>query len=265
MDTYLYLSVIPEALVVSMLPAKAFGRYLATGTQKRPHGQAVFFQIKQDSLTGEYFNLAAASKKCVPHPDGVPKHSVYIAVYRVLEHVPLDAIGGLFLATAHGKVLEIERAEAPSRPSGRYHLYQELCPVHPLVASSLNPSEFCRFITDTTRAIHVPRICFVELDPGDLADDPTAATAADLPYRNIAHIRECISELEPLGSKETKTVDRIGHRDLIYRSIKTGFYVGDQDRTLCYPYPTAEDLQGRYYNWWRCANDSEIVHGASAI
>ena len=265
MDTYLYLSVIPEALVLSMLPAKAFGRYLATGTQKRPHGQAMFFQIKRDSLTGDYFDLAAAAKKCVPHSNGVPKHSVYVAVYRVLEHVPLDAIEGLFLATAHGEVLEIERTEAPSGPSGRYHLYQELCPVHPLVASSLNPSEFCRFITDSTRAIHVPRICFVELDLGDLAENSTDATAADLPYPNVAHIGECISDLEPLGSKKTKTVDRIGHRGLMYRSVKTGFYAGDQERMLCYPFPTTEDLQGRYYTWWRCANDSEIVHNALAI
>ena len=265
METYHYLSVIPEALVVSMLPPEAFGRYLATGTQKRPHGQAVFFQVRPDAFTGEYFDLATASKRCIPHAGGVPKHSVYVAVYRVLEHVPLDAIQGLYLATAHGRVLEIEVTEGHPEPSGRYHLYQELCPVHPLIASSLSPSEFCRFITDPTRAIHVPRICFVELDLGGLAENPREATASGLPYPHVEHVRECLSELKPLGNKETKTVDRIGRRSLLYRSIKTGFYVGDQGGMLYYPYPSMDEMQRHHYEWWRCANDAELVYDAFAV
>ncbi|NQU76714.1 MAG: hypothetical protein HQ546_10420, partial [Planctomycetes bacterium] len=91
-----------------------------------------------------------------------------------------------------------------------------------------------------------------------LAEDPAKGDATGLPYHNLDHIRSCVCELKPAGEKETKTVDRIGRQSLIYRSVKTGFYIGDQERMLYYPYPTIEQLDGKYYQWWRCANDAEL-------
>jgi len=263
MDRYLYLSLIPESLVASMLPPEEFGAYLATGTQKRPHGQAMFFQVKQE-FQDEFFDLASVDERCVAHPDGQPKHSVYLAIYRVLEHVAPAALESLYLASAHGQVLEIQAGDAPPGSSGKYHLYQELCPVHPMIASSVAPADFCRLITDPARPIHVPRICFVELDLADLAEDPAGGAATGLPYPNVEHLRNCLCELRPAGEKETKTVDRIGRRCLIYRSVESGFYVGDHEQVVCYPYPTREELESKYYQWWRCVNDAELWQGALA-
>ncbi len=256
MGTYLYLSLVPESLVVSMLPPEEFGAYLATGTQKRPHGQAMFFQIK-DGFQSDYFDLTSIEKLCVPHPDGQPKHSVYLGIYRVLEHIPLDAIGSLYLTTAHGRVLELKQGEVPAGPLKERHLYQEICPIHPLIASALAPDQFCRFITDTSKLISVPRICFVELELGDLAEDPSGS-GAGLPYHNITHIRSCLSELGLETGKQIKTVDRISRHSILFRCIESGFYIGDQQGMFYYPYPTREDLAGKYYSWWRCANDAEI-------
>jgi len=264
MGTHFYLTLIPEALVASMLPPEEFGKYMATGTEKRPHGQALFFEVKRDRIPAGPFDLADAEVRCVPHPDGQPKHSVYVAIYRVLEEVTVAALGRLYLATSHGRVLEIAPADAPTESPGNYHIYQELCPVHPLVASVLAPGAFCRFITDPARPIHVPAVCFVELDLGDLAEDPAGGTASGVALPHSDHVRSCLCELKPLGSKETKTVDRIGQRGLIYRSVRTGFYVGDPQRVLYYPYPTREELETTYYTWWRCANDAELERAAFA-
>jgi hypothetical protein len=264
MDTYLYLSLMPESLVASMLPPEQFGAYLATGTQKRPHGQAMFFQVTP-GFQSDYFDLADIEKRCVPHADGRPKHSVYLAVYRVLEHVPPEALGSLFLATAHGRVLEIPRGSGPAGSAGKFHLYQELIPVHPLIASCLQPPEFSRLITDASRPIHVPRICFVELDLAGVAEDPIRGAAGELPYGNIEHLRQCLQELKPFGGKETKTVNRVGLQGLIYRCVKTGFHVADAEHTLYYPYPSLDELEGPYYTWWRCANDGELVREPSLI
>ena len=82
-----YLSLIPEALIASMLPPPEFGSYLAVGTQKRTRGQALFFSL--NGLKRVPFDLKGAESKCVPHPNGEPKHSVYVTVYRVLEQMPL--------------------------------------------------------------------------------------------------------------------------------------------------------------------------------
>ena len=264
MAVHLYVSLIPESLVASMLPPLEFGCYLATGTRKRPHGEAMFFQVNE-GFRSEYFDLTDIERRCVPHPDGQPKHTVYVAVYRVLEHVPLEALGSLYLATAHGRVLELKAGEAPAQPAGRYHLYQELCPVHPLIASTLGPAEFCKFITDPGGAIFVPRICFVELELGPLADDPRAGPTAGLPYHNVEHIRDCLTELGPQSGKQTKTVDRIGRQAVLYRSVKTGFYVGDQQGMLYYPFPARDELEGKYYSWWRCANDAEVARAGLSV
>ncbi len=261
---HLYLSVIPESLVASMLPPKEFGAYLATGTRKRPHGQAMYFRLK-DGFQSDYFDIGGLGDRCVPHPDGQPKHSVYLAIYRVLEHVPLDALEALYLATAHGQVLGIQPAELPSPGAQKYHLYQELAPVHPLIASSLPPREFCRYITEPGRPINVPKVCFAELDLDDLGDDPVGGSGSKLPYPHLGHIRSCLAELQPAGTKQTKTVDRLGGRGLIYRCIKTGLFVGDHERVLYYPYPSRQEMETRYYTWWRCANDAELQHSIMSI
>ena len=236
-----------------MLLPEEFGAYLATGTVKQPHGQAMFFSLKRD-FRSDYFNLADLDKRCAPHPDGQPKHSLYLGIYRALEHVPLEAIESLWLVTAHGRALELKPDKLPGEPSQKYHLYREICPVHPVIASTLGPAEFCRFITDPAKAICVPRVCFVELALAGLADDPLRGSAVDLPYHNIMHIRNCLVELD---TKRTKTVDRVPQQGILYRCVKSGFFVGDQTGVVYFPYPNREELESRYHSWWRCANDNE--------
>lgn len=253
MDTYLYLSLTPESLVVSMLPPEKFGVYLATGTQKRAHGEAIYFDLQAD-FRSDFFQLDAGKQRCVPHPDGRPKCSVYLAVYRVLEHVPLEAVQSLWLATKDGRVLQLPAAQGqPPASSGTYHLYQELGPTHPLVASTLDPVKFCRFITDPAQPVHVPRICFVDLELLGLAEDPANADSGDLPYPEIDHIRDCLGQLSG-KEKQTKTVNRTPSRDVPYRCVKSGFYLGDQAEMLFFPFPSHQELDTKHHDWWRSAN-----------
>lgn len=252
MTVYNYLSLAPEALVVSMLEPEAFGRYLATGTQKRAaHEVALYFDLKSD-LESNYFHLKEASADCVPHPDGTPKHSVYVSTYRALEHIPLDAIGSLWLTTRDGRVLELKQGTAPSSFSGLYHLYQELCPVSPLIASTLNPVDFCQFITDPAVRISVPKICFFELNLGDLQDDPTKGQSETPKNERTEHLRQCLVELANTR-KTTKTVNRIQHGNLSYDVVKSGYFVGDQSSLLYFPFPSADELEKHHHDWWRSA------------
>jgi len=248
MNTYLYLSMVPESLVASMLPPEEFGRYLAVGTRKQSRGQAMFFDLK-DSFTSSDFDLSVIAERCVPHADGQPKHSLYLAIYRVMERVPVDAVNNLWLVTPDARVLELRPVEVPSVFSGKYHLYQEICPVHPLIASSLSPNEFCRFITDPTGPISVPRICFADLDLSELAVDPRHGKGEDLAYPHFDHLRDCFVGLEDAKGKHTKTVDRIHPPEFPYRSVKNGFFLGDQENMVYYPFPSREELQSKYYFW----------------
>lgn len=252
MSTHYYLSMIPEALLASMLEPHELGSYLAVGTKKRSRGQAMFFSLKDvDNLP---FDLSEVEKECVPHPDGKPKHSVYVAIYRVMERVPMENIDKLYMVTPDGRVLEREPEEGGTAAVQSYHLYQEISPVHTRIASTLDPKNFVKYITDPTHAIYVPKICFAELRLGELAEHPESGSAGDLPYHAIDHLRDCLIQLRDNPGKHTKTVDRIHPQSFPYQTIEGGVYLGTGDEIRVYPFPSEEELQSTYYEWWKSAS-----------
>jgi hypothetical protein len=255
MKTNLYLSVIPEALIASQLTPNEFGHYYAVGSQKRSRGQAMFFELDPE-LKSDYLHLDTLAQRCVPHEDGSPKRSAYLSIYRVLEHVPLAALGTLFLSTDDGRVLGLERAAYQKRPSSGLHLYQEFCPVSPRVASRLDPEEFAQYITDRSNPVSVDRIVFAELRLDALADDPDKGDVSDLPYPHIDHLRDCLKSLQTKQSFASKVVVRDATPSILYRTLLGGFYVADSTGIAYYPLPSREELETRYYAWWRSANSS---------
>ena len=46
---------------------------------------------------------------------------------------------------------------------GEVHIYQEICPVHPRIVSSLDPKKFTLHVTDPKSLISIPKICFVDI------------------------------------------------------------------------------------------------------
>jgi hypothetical protein len=251
MQRYLYFSLTPEALIASMLPPQEFGNYQAVGSKKRTRGQSMFFEVDVD-LVGPHFSMKTMEEKCVPDANGELKKSVYLSIYRVLEHLPIAALKNLYLVTDDGRVLELNKSEYKTNEQvGGLHLYQELCPVVPRIASSLAPADFMKFVTDTSKPISVPKLVFVDLRLDGLADDPRNGIAEDLPYKNIAHVRDCLLQVNKDDPKQTKTVIRVFKGDLLYRTCKNGFFVGDQDTLLYYHLPTQAELQEEYYAWWR--------------
>ena len=249
----LYLSLIPQALIASMLEPVDFGRYFAVGTRVHSRGEAIFFEVDVDQLPPGEFPLELIGQRCVPKADGSPKKSVYLAIYRVLSRVPVAALGRLHLVTRDGKTLALERGEYSDEPGRRAHLYQEFCPIEPVVASCLPPREFCRAITDTTQPVHVPRIVFSELSLRGLARDPVNGLANDLPYPNMQHLRDVLSGLLADGKKHSKLVMKQSTEGVFYRTVRGGFYVGDQQDFAFYRFPSVTELEARHYSWWRSA------------
>ncbi len=255
MQTFLYLSLIPESLIASMLPPEQFGAYYATGTQKRSRGRALFFEVKRN-FASDYLKLDEIEKRCVPHEDGRPRKSTYLSIYRVLEHVPLEALGKLYLITDDGKMLALEPQKYEVKNEDPVHLYQEICPLRPRVASSLSPAVFCKRITDRTDPVSVDKIVFCDLQLDELAQNPANAKADNLPYPNISHLRDCLLAVKDNEVKQTKAVIRSMPGDILYRTVKSGFFVGSGEEMLFYPMPTMDQLQREYYEWWRSAEAS---------
>jgi len=252
MSKYIYLTCTPEALVASMLPPAGFGLYLSTGTKKRNRSQVMFFEVDLNKIEN-LIDIDSLNKRCVAKEDGSPKSSVYLSVYRVLETIPTSALKSLYLTTDHGHVLELKRADydKSQEPQNALHLYQELCPVNPLVASGLAPSVFLKRLTDGSTPIVLPKLFFVELKLGELATNPLSGSAEHLPYPNIGHLRDCLEILKGEYEKHMKTVQRIFSGLLLYRTISTGFYVGAKDDIAFYPYPTMSELENINYEFFR--------------
>lgn len=256
-ETYLYLSLIPQGLIASMLPPEEFGAFYSVGTRVHSRGESIFFQVDPQKIPAGEFPLHLIEERCVAKPDGSPKKSVYLAIYRVLSRIPVAALGSLYLVTRDGQTLELTRSEYIQEPDRQAHLYQEFCPIDPMVASCLPPHEFCRAMTNPEHPVHVPRIVFSQLSLRGLATDPMNGEAHDLPYPNIRHLREVLASLlDSDSTKSSKLFLKHVNAGVFYRTIRGGFYVGDQEDFAFYRFPDASELETAHYNWWRSAQYS---------
>jgi hypothetical protein len=245
-----------EALVASQLPPEDFGPYMAVGTKKNTQGNVLFFEV-DPALRSTYFRLDDIPKTCVPHLDGSPKRSKYISTYRVLEHLEPDVLGKLYLTTADGRILALDASTYIETNNGSGpNLFQELSPVAPMVASSLNPAAYCRFMTDPKNPIGVPRIFFADLL---MERDASGHLAGNLPYEHPQHIIDCIQELEAHPDKPTKNVTRAPHLHGFFRTIRRGFFLGDQQGMKFYKFPSKGDLDVKYHQWWHSASESLVM------
>ncbi len=243
-----------EALVASQLCPEDFGAYLATGPlrQTTGEGEVLFIEIDQDKV-GEPFDLEWARRHCVPHSDGSPKRSKYLSIYRVLEHIPMEAYGTLHMTTRDGRVLGVDHTDKPIPANGGTpaNMYMELSPIKPLVVSCLQPAEFIQLLTDFSNPIHVPKLFMADM----LVDtEPDGHLAAYLPYPNREHIEDCLRQVTSKGGKATKIVNRNPARGGFFRTIRRGFFLGDQTQVLYYPFPDKDTLDEYHHKWWRSAS-----------
>jgi len=252
MSNHLYLSLIPEALIMSQLPPDKFGAYMATGSKRQIEGPAVFFEVDPAADLAD-FRLAEAEARCQAHADGSPRRSIYVAVWNVLPRVPLAALGKCYLTTPAGLTLALEPAEWGGGNGDRYHLYQELGPVYPRVASGLDPKAFVELVCSPDKMVSLPRLAFIDLKLGVLGHDPDAALAGQVPYQHIDHLRECLRALRDNPGRMTKIVNRGLRPDILFSFIRSGVFVGDTSGLRFFPMPSEEQLESEHNLWWHSA------------
>ncbi len=166
MSIHLYFSLIPEALIASMLPPEEFGQYYATGHKFKSKGQAIFFEV-DPAYRHEYFDIDGCFARCVAKPNGAPKNSIYVSMYRVTEHLTVSALGKLYLTTAMGATLGLSRASELPKVNPELHMYQDLAPINSLVVSMLDPAAYYADVTiKPSKSFRFPGMCFVELGLG---------------------------------------------------------------------------------------------------
>ena len=247
-----YMSLFPtEALIASMLTPIQFGAYMAKGSNRGSHERLVFVEIEGDF--GSDFDWEYARERTVPHPDGTPKFSVYLAVYRVLERMPLDRLGTLYLTTSGGLTLPLQRGVFPNNfPQTPYYLYQDLCPVQPLVISSMAPDAYGTYMVSCDCKIQLPAICYCDLKVLDPSDSVHTGNLGPIYNRNPGHLEDCIKAVTKRG-KLNKTLARTFAGSFTYQIVKSGFAFVNPKARVWYAMPAFEELTSQNYDWARSA------------
>ena len=252
MEKHLYVSLIPEALIASHLTPEEFGVYYAVGGEKRSRGKAMFFEL-DPGFRNDFFDIEDGLKRCVLKEGSHPKRSVYISVYRVLEHVPVEAIKKLYLVTQDGRTLGLDPKNPSKSADEKLFLYQEIAPVHPLVATSMPPVDFVEKIILDPDYFTIPALVFADLKLGELAKNPLDGQVGDLPYTNINHLRECLASI-PKKIVKFKIVDRVHTAAIPYRMINSGIYYCNGGKTIVFEMPSIDELKTKHNQWRRSAN-----------
>jgi hypothetical protein len=135
------------------------------------------------------------------------------------------------------------RLEIAQEDSLQVRLYMLCYRSEALVASTLEPSSFCKFMTDPENPPHLPRFLFA--DP--LVDrDGGGHFATYLPS----------GKMKAGPSKLTKMVSRNPTVQASYRIANRGFRAGDRDTLPFFPFPQRRTLETDHAHWWRSAQDS---------
>lgn len=173
---------------------------------------------------------------------------------RVLEHIPLTAMGPLYFVARDGRSLGVSKIPTQLNESG-LHLYFELAPTRPAVVSSLGPLDYLHLMMGRRDGFQgIPAIAFAELNLGRLSDDPEKGSGDDLPYENLPHLRSCLQDVKT-KQIASKMFNLSGGQILSFRMVRHGVFVGNATEGLClYPLPTMPELRRDHYDWWRSIN-----------
>ena len=250
MQTHYYLSIFPiEALIASQLEPEQFGQYMAIGSKNGSYEMMIFFEVEGEF--GDYFDWQYAKERCVEHENGEPKHSVWMSVYRVLEHVPEKAMGDLYLTTKDGRSLTLGKKEY-SGLDKKFYVYQELCPLTPLVTSVYDPQKFAGYMTDPKNKVSVPQVVFADLKVIDFNNPESTGNIGGAYDRNLEHLKDCVQDVLTNEEKPNKNVER-SIASFSYQIIDSGIYVGTGDKVVQYEMPGVEEIRQNHFHWGRSA------------
>ncbi len=244
-----------SALIGSQLTAEQLARHYTVGPTRHYRGKVIFAEVDA-AFRNPYFRIDEAMSELKPHEDGRPKATKFISTYRILEHIDLSALKELHLVSGEGYCLDLQPAPYSGEPAAGEKIYAEISPMHMLVLSRLDLTEFGTFITDPANSIGAPRFFFTQLDLGTeefLAEyERNPFMAPPIPNLHPAILRDAIHELRTSAHKSNKGLSLRSNLDNIsYRMIRTGFMFASQREWKFYPMPPIGEIEKRNLKFYR--------------
>lgn len=254
---HLYLILYPNpSLVASQCAPAEFTRHYQVGSTRYYAGKLIFAEV-DIAYRHPYFDLDNLLAQVVPHEDGTPKATKFVKSYRALEHVDLDAIQQLYLATASGDVLGLAPGSDDAlAPNERMRLIAEICPLSMLVLTRLGYKSFGKYLTDPTNPKGAPTMFYtsLDLDLDEFLREFEANPFMPSPLSSVhpSKLRDAVHELKSKSAKTTKGLALSAPLEAIsYKMIRHGFWFANTQKHRFFPMPPARQIESNHYKFWR--------------
>jgi hypothetical protein len=256
-EKHLYMICYPNpSLIASQLNPEQFARHYSVGSSRDFEGRIIFAELDPE-YRHEYFDIDRAYAELVPHEDGRPKATKFIACYRILEHVEFSAIQKLYLTTPAGYSLYMDPAPYEHQPSSNIiRVYAEINPIRMLVLSRYNYIEFGKYITSPTYPKGAPKIFYTQLEFNiqEFLDEFEANPLMQSPIPGLhpSKIRDAILEVLKIPGKVNKGLAMDCPIDRIPASmIRHGFMFASQEEYKFFPMPDMQTIEKNFYKFYR--------------
>ncbi|MFO8063901.1 MAG: hypothetical protein R6V29_04630 [Spirochaetia bacterium] len=253
----LYVVLYPNvALIGSQLDPEAFAKHYSIGPTRYYYGKVIFAEIDAD-YRHPYFDIESLLPELKAHEDGQPKATKFISSYRVLEHIDLDVVRKLYLATHEGYVQTLDPAPYKDpQEAGTVRIFAEIAPIRMMVLADYDFEQFAEHITDPGYRKGAPTMFYTQLDVDiehfirELDENPFRQS----PVLSIhpSSLRDAFFELKKYADKHTKGLCVDSSMDAIsYKQIRHGFMFATNEKTKFFPMPSLREMEDNNYRFWK--------------
>jgi hypothetical protein len=139
---------------------------------------------------------------------------------------------------------------------GLVRIYQEICPLTNLVASTLDQRAFGKYITTETRSKGAPKILFTQYEFDVEAflhkNHNRDVIHCPIPDTYPSRLHSYLLELKAKKDKKTKTINLNSTLTAAsWKLIRHGFWFAVSNDLLFFRMPAIKDLEENHYDWWR--------------
>ncbi len=254
---HLYMICYPNAaLVLSHLSPEQFGIHYNYGSTSYYAGKLIFAEI-DINYRCDFFDIETALQKLKPHSDGRPKATKYIASYRVLEHIDIDAVQTLYIANADGSCYPLPPGEYQEKTiENDMRIFAEITPTRTLVLSKYTMREFGKELTTSNTGVSVPRMLYLQIcfDVDDFLRQFEANPFMVSPIEGVhpSKLRDAIVSLRRRHKKFFKSLTlETAFKKESYRKIKNGFMLIDGEKEKFFPMPSLSEIEANNLHFWK--------------
>jgi len=256
--TRLYLILHPNlALVGSQLEPIQFADHYTSGSSRYYSGKVIFAEI-DPGFRHPYFPIEEMLSELIPHEDGRPKATKFISSYRVLEHIDLEFLEKLHLATPEGDLLSLEPEplRPPKSEESTVRIYAEMAPLRMLVLSDYSIRDFAHYITEPSNPKGAPTLFFtqIDIDVEDFVKGFEKHPFKEAPIKTIhpSRLRDGYYELKNSAAKHTKGLCVDSSIDQsTYKYVREGFTFASQKQIKCFYMPELEEIERNNYRFFK--------------